>query len=196
LSDYGILNDFKIFRKDLMSKPNKEKTGRKLKASLPFVILTLIILFQSGCEKDNTPESSIVINELMPKNISWVTDQNGEYDDWIELYNNSSISFDISGYYLSDSKKKISKWKIPSGTTISGNGYLVFWADKDTLQTGLHTNFKLSSDGEKVYFVTPDFLIIDKVEYPATSSQLSYSRKPNGTGSFVWQTPTFNASNN
>jgi hypothetical protein len=179
-----------------MSKPNRRKNMTKRKAGIQFIILALIALFQAGCEKDNTPDSSIVINELMPKNISWVTDQNGEYDDWIELYNNSALSFNISGYYLSDSKSKLSKWKIPSGTTISGNGYLVFWADKDTLQIGLHTNFKLSSDGEKVYFVTPDFLIIDKVEYPATSSQLSYSRKPNGTGSFVWQTPTFNASNN
>jgi hypothetical protein len=102
----------------------------------------------------------------------------------------------ISGYYLSDSKSKLSKWKIPSGTTISGKGYLVFWADQDTTQTGLHTNFKLSSAGEKVYFVTPDFLIIDKVEYPAQTVQLSYSRNPDGTGPFVWQPPTFNSSNN
>ena len=196
MSDYGILNDFNIFRKDLMSKPNRRKNLSKLKAGIVIIILALIALFQAGCEKDNTPESSIVINELMPKNISWVTDQNGEFDDWIELHNNSSLAFNISGYYLSDSKKKLSKWKIPAGTTISGNGYLVFWADKDTLQTGLHTNFKLSSDGEKVYFVTPDFLIIDKVEYPAQSEQLSYSRNPDGTGFFRWQSPTFNSSNN
>jgi hypothetical protein len=179
-----------------MPKTNKEKIGTDLRAGASFVFLALLALIQTGCEKDNTPESSIVINEIMPTNISWVTDQNGEYDDWFELYNNSSLSFDISGYYLSDSRSNLSKWKIPSGTTIRGNGTLVFWADKDTTQTGLHTNFKLSSLGEKVIFVTPDILIIDKVDYPAQSGQLSYSRKPNGTGSFVWQTPTFNASNN
>jgi hypothetical protein len=179
-----------------MSRPQRTKAGKKLNAGIQLILLVVIALFQSGCEKDNTPESSIVINEVMPVNTSYVADQNGEFDDWIELHNNSSLSFDISGYYLSDSKTKLSKWKIPSGTTISGKGYLVFWADADTTQTGLHTNFKLSSAGEKVYFVTPDFLIIDKVEYPSQTTQLSYSRKPDGTGSFVWQLPTFNSSNN
>jgi hypothetical protein len=179
-----------------MYKTSRAYTGKNLRSGISFIVLILCLLFNSGCEKENTPESSIVINEVMPVNTSYVADQNGEYDDWIELYNNSSLSLNISGYYLSDSKSKLSKWKIPSGTTISGKGYLVFWADKDTLQTGLHTNFKLSSDGEKVYFVTPDFLIIDRVEYPAQSEQLSYSRNPDGTGSFRWQSPTFNSSNN
>ena len=179
-----------------MSKPNRRKNMTTRKAGIQFFILALIALIQAGCQKENTPESSIVINEVMPLNTSYITDQNGEFDDWIELHNNSSFSFDISGYYLSDSKSRLSKWKIPAGTTISGNGYLVFWADKDTTQTGLHTNFKLSSAGEKVYFITPDFLIIDYVEYPAQTIQLSYSRKPDGTGSFIWQSPTFNSSNN
>jgi hypothetical protein len=185
-----------FFRKDLMPGQNEIKAGIKLNTVIVLIILFLYILFQSGCEKDNIIESSVVINEVMPVNTSYMADQNGEYDDWIELYNNSSLSFNISGYYLSDSKKHLSKWKIPKGTTISGRGYLVFWADKDTLQAGLHTNFKLSSAGEKVYFVTPDFLIIDRVEYPAQTIQLSYSRNPNGTGSFIWQSPTFNSSNN
>jgi hypothetical protein len=179
-----------------MSRPQRTKAGKKLNAGIQLILLVVIALFQSGCEKDNTPESSIVINEVMPVNTSYVADQNGEFDDWIELHNNSSLSFDISGYYLSDSKTKLSKWKIPSGTTISGKGYLVFWADADTTQTGLHTNFKLSSAGEKVLFVTPDFLIIDMVEYPAHTMQQSYSRKPDGTGSFIWQPPTFNSTNN
>jgi hypothetical protein len=169
---------------------------KKLKIVIQLIIIAFIALFQTGCEKENTAGSSIVINEVMPYNVSYVADQNGEYDDWIELYNNSSLSFDISGYYLSDSKSRLSRWEIPSGATINGNGYLVFWADKETTQTGLHTNFSLSKDGEKVYFVTPDFLIIDEVEYPATTKQLSYSRYPNGTGSFIWKSPTFNASNN
>src|SRR5664280_1320113 len=184
------------FRKDLMTIQKKKIVGRKQNNGIVFIIFFICILFQPGCEKDNIIESSVVINEIMPTNTSYMADQNGEYDDWFELYNKSSLSFNISGYYLSDSKKHLSKWKIPEGTTISGKGYLVFWADKDTLQTGLHTNFKLSSSGEKVCFVTPDFLIIDKVDYPSQTIQLSYSRKPDGTGSFVWQSPTFNSSNN
>lgn len=137
----------------------------------------------------------MVINELMPVNKSFIADQDGQYKDWLELYNSATIPLDISGYYLSDSKKKLAKWKIPAGTIIDAKGFLVFWADKDTTETGLHTNFKLSSYGEKVYFLTPDVLIIDKVEYPPQSEDLSYQRIPDGSGNFEWKTPTFDSSN-
>lgn len=179
-----------------MIKNSFYRKGRIIFRTLIIIVVFAGISFSQGCEKQNTVESSVVINEVMPVNTSYITDQNGEYDDWIELFNNSYMALDISGYYLSDSKSQLSKWKIPDGTIISGNGYLVFWADKDTTQTGLHTNFKLSSNGESVYFSTPDFLIIDKAEYPVQSQQLSWSRNPNGTGSFKWQSPTFNTSNN
>lgn len=123
-------------------------------------------------------------------------DQNGEYDDWIELGNSCELRLNLSGYYLSDSKSKLNKWRFPEGTTIEGRGYLTIWADGDTLQSGLHTSFKLSSDGENLYFSTPDLLIIDKVEYPAQYQEISFARNPNLTGDFRWQTPTFSAPNN
>lgn len=140
-------------------------------------------------------KAEIVINELMPVNSS-IADQNGEYDDWIELYNLSSERINISGYYLSDNKSSISKWKIPDGTSISGYGYLIIWADKDTTQAGLHANFKLSSLGEKLLLSKADKTLIDEVVYPAQGLELSYSRNPNGSGEFKWQKPTFNRSNN
>jgi hypothetical protein len=125
-------------------------------------------------------------------------DQNGEYDDWIELYNNSASSVDLSGYYLTDNSGKLTKWQFPSNTVISGNGYLIVWADKDTLQSGLHANFKLSADGEKLYLLTPQIGIADQVKFGAADStkELSYARVPNGTGAFIWQTPTFGKNNN
>lgn len=152
--------------------------------------------FFTACEKENTPEVNVVINELMPVNTTTCTDQNGEYDDWIELSSNSSLILDLSGYYLSDSRSNLSKWKFPSGTVIPANGYLIIWADEDTLQSGLHTNFRLSSGGEKIFFSNPDALIIDKVEYPAEDSEISYARFPDWSGEFIWHSPTFGISNN
>ena len=161
-----------------------------------FTFLLIAGLWQVSCKKFYSVESSVVINELLPVNFSIASDQDGEYDDWIEMYNSSPESLDLSGYYLSDSKSNLSKWKFPSGTSISGFGYLIVWADTDTTQNGLHTNFKLSSAGEKVIFVNPDLSIIDKVDYGAQTLEIAFARKPDGSGSFVWQTPTFNASNN
>jgi len=165
---------------------------KAFKISLIIFSLSLCI----SCEKENTVESSVVINELLAVNKSVAADQDGEFDDWIELYNCGSLSLDLGGYYLTDSKSRLTRWKIPANTLIEAGSYLIFWTDGDTTQNGLHTNFKLSSEGENVFFVTPDRLIIDKVDYPNQTLQLSYSRVPDGTGQFQWKTPTFNSTNN
>jgi hypothetical protein len=165
------------------------------KQILPLFLIIPVLL--ASCKKPDEPaKSDIVLNELLPVNKSIVTDQNGEYDDWIELYNLSSSVKDISGYFLSDNKDHFSKWEFPSGTSIPGNGYLIIWADDDSTQVGLHANFKLSSLGEEVVLSTPDGTLIDKVIYPGQTLELSFSRNPDGTGSFKWQVPTFNSSNN
>jgi hypothetical protein len=163
---------------------------------LSFSILFFCLLVLPSCKKIyETPEHDVVINEIMPVNSITVTDEYGEYDDWIELYNLSSSTIDISGYFLTDNKKELSKWVFPQGTSISGKGYLIIWADADSTQWGLHTNFKLSSSGEEVVLSKPDAAIIDKVAFPAHTLETSYSKSPNGSGDFKWQRPTFNKSN-
>ena len=161
-----------------------------------FPILILFLILANACKKTyETLPSDVVINELMPVNSTTVADNYGEYDDWIELFNLSSSTIDLSGYFLSDNHKKPSKWQIPNGTSITGKGYLIIWADGDTTQFGLHANFKLSSEGEEAVLTKPDLTIIDKISFPAQTVELSYSRVPNGTGSFKWKNPTFNKSN-
>jgi hypothetical protein len=164
------------------------------KIALPAILCIPLIFF--SCKKTyETAKTNVVINELMPVNTTTVTDQYGEYDDWIELFNLTATVVDLSGYYLSDNKKDPGKWQFPPGTSIPANGYLIIWADNDTTQFGLHTNFKLSSAGEDAVLSDPNILVIDKISFPAQTLELSYSRVPNGTGSFVWQTPTFNKTN-
>jgi hypothetical protein len=162
-----------------------------------FFLVCLISVLLFGCKKPDEPaKSDIVINELLPVNTTIMPDQDGEYDDWIELYNLSGSVKDISGYFLSDNKDHFSKWEFPAGTTIPGNGYLIIWADDDSAQVGLHANFKLSSLGEEVLLSAPDGTLEDKVIYPGQTLELSFSRNPDGTGAFKWQTPTFDSSNN
>ncbi len=150
----------------------------------------------SSCRKTYEVErTTVIINELMPVNLTTVPDNYGEYDDWIELYNLTPDDFDLSGYYLSDSKKRQTKWHFPGGTKITGYGYLIVWADGDSTQTGLHTNFKLSDMGETLELSRPDLQLIDRVKYPAQAREFTFSRIPNGKGGFTWTRPTFNRSN-
>ncbi|MBE0638514.1 MAG: lamin tail domain-containing protein [Bacteroidales bacterium] len=137
----------------------------------------------------------VVVNELMSDNISSVQDPDGEYDDWIEFYNNSTESFDLSGFYLSDKANELNGWPFPAGTTIEGLGYLIVWCDNDLAQTGLHADFSLSKDGEDVFLTSPFIQLLDEVTFGASEPDMAYARVPNGTGDFVWQQHTFNASN-
>ena len=78
-------------------------------------------------------------------------DQDGDFDDWIELYNNGSSPIDLEGYYLSDDPEDVMQWAFPAGTEIAANGYLVVWADEDEDQSGLHANFKFVCKGKHFF---------------------------------------------
>lgn len=145
---------------------------------------------------DLTISSAIVINELMPLNNVSATDQDDEYDDWIELYNTTGSAIDLSGYYLSDQPNADpTKWQIPDGTTIGANDYLIIWADEDTLQDGLHANFKLASNGETVSLSDAGGFEICRVKYPEMSSGTTYGRYVNGSGAYMRMFPTIGAEN-
>ncbi len=142
-------------------------------------------------------QNPVVINELMPANDSTAVDEEGEYGDWIELYNTSNQPVNLSGYYLTDEEDNLTRWAFPAGTTIPANGTLIVWADdKEDLTTGLHTNFKLSASGENLYLVTPELAFADQVTFDAADDDESFARLPNGSGNFVWtNNPTFDQAN-
>ncbi len=139
----------------------------------------------------------IVINEFMASNdsLSQIADSNGEFDDWIEIYNNSDQSIDLSGVYLSDDADDLKKWKFPSGLEIMGNEYLIAWADNDENQSGLHTNFKLSKAEGVIFMSDITNTVIDSIIYGEQETNVAFARIPNGTGDFVSQAPTFKANN-
>jgi hypothetical protein len=136
----------------------------------------------------------LVINEFMADNDTIVPDPNGEYDDWIELYNNSNNTISLNGYFLSDESSDLTQWAFPD-TSIGPNEYLIIWADDEEGQPGLHANFKLSASGEEIVLVAPDTTIVDQVAFGQQPTDLSTGRYPNGTGSFVLMNPTFEAEN-
>ena len=144
----------------------------------------------------NPTVGDLVINEFMASNGATTADQDGEYDDWIELYNNSASTINLAGYFLSDDANEPMKWTFPAGASIAGNGYLIIWADNDETQAGLHASFKLSATAESIFLVNPAGNIVDEVSYVNQTTDISYGRYPNGTGNFQTMSPTFNAENN
>ena len=136
----------------------------------------------------------IVINELMAKNESTVQDLNGDYHDWIELYNPTSSSISTAGLFLSDDSTDLKKWPIPE-KTMSSDDYLIIWADEESDEEGMHANFKLSSNGEQLFLSYNSSEIIDSISFSFQNPDMSFARLPNGTGSFVELLPSYNANN-
>lgn len=139
----------------------------------------------------------VVINELMASNTKTIRDPQNEYDDWIELYNTSAETVDVGGLRLSDEPNPKLKWIIPPETRIAPCGFLIIWADEDTLDSGgLHANFKISKGGEAVYlWDRTGIAIIDSTSFGAQLDDKSWARVPDGTGTFRITNPSPAASN-
>ncbi|MEK7257010.1 MAG: lamin tail domain-containing protein, partial [Bacteroidota bacterium] len=139
---------------------------------------------------------NVVINELMASNQNTVADQNGEFDDWVELYNNGSSQVNLSGWYLSDDSQVLTKWQFPAGVFLDPGAYLIVWLDDDETQAGLHASFNLSANGEEFFLSMPNESIADQVIFGAQEEDVSLARCPNGMGAFQQIPPSFGASNN
>lgn len=147
--------------------------------------------------------AQVVINEISVSNLNQYVDNHSDYGDWIELYNTDSSMVNLTGYYLSDDSLNNTKWQIPSGITIAGNGFLRFWASgRNEVAAGhYHTNFKIKqtkNTPEFVVFSHPFGGIVDSVRLKQkTQLGHSYGRTTNGANTWsVFKNPTFNASNN
>ena len=139
-------------------------------------------------ENVGTTPTTLFINEIMASNSTTILDPQGDADDWIELINTGTEAIDLGGMYLSDKTSSPLKWQFPAGTTIDAEGYLLIWADDDDGDSpGLHTNFKLSAGGESVVLSDVDArnnVVIDSVDFPAQTTDVSYGRSPEATGAF------------
>ncbi|MBJ13690.1 MAG: hypothetical protein CMG62_11550 [Candidatus Marinimicrobia bacterium] len=134
---------------------------------------------------------NVKINEILAKNDQTITDEYGEYDDWLELAPADGFEADLSGHYLTDKLDNLTKWQFPQSTQILNSGeFMLVWCDEDESQGSLHTNFKLSAGGEFLALVAPDGnTIIDSITFPEQSSDISFGRS--GTqGSWDYMTPT------
>ena len=99
--------------------------------------------------------------------------------------------------FLSDDAAAPRQWMIPSGTIIKANGFLILWADNDTEQEGLHTNFKLSSAGESLFIVASDSQgnqLLDSISFGSLSEDESIGRIDE-TGTIAPIGPTPGAAN-
>jgi len=153
-----------------------------------------------GAENRERRLENIFINEFLASNRSILQDRDGQYDDWIEIYNANPYPVDVAGMFISDDYREPTKHRIPDqssdSTTIPAGGHLVLWADDSTEQGILHLNFKLSGQGEEIILTHPNGIgILDTVTYPDLLADTPFGRSIDGYGAFCYMPATPGAAN-
>jgi hypothetical protein len=125
----------------------------------------------------------LFINEFMASNQSTISDEAGDFDDWVELYNADTASVRLTNLYLTDDLRTEKKWALPD-TSIAAGAYLLIWADNETGEGALHAAFNLgAAAGEQVGLFESSgshMLVVDSVSFGPQKPDTSYGRIPDG----------------
>ncbi len=139
----------------------------------------------------------VKINEFLADNQGDVKNEYNTYEDWIELYNTTSVPLELSGLFLTDNFASPVKFAIPQNTIIQPNGYLIIWADENpSTSSYIHANFKLAAAGEQLMLSNGLGTVLDSISFGLQQTDKSMARCPDGSGSFTIATfPTFKTTN-
>lgn len=147
-----------------------------MKYSTSFLLLALFLflqlLFTKGVQAQGG-SSNILINEFMSSNSSTIADEDGDFSDWVELYNPTQQDVNLNGWGLSDNISNPFKWILPEVIMKPGE-YLLIWASgknrtppQDGLQQGVLQQVYLDISGYKVE---------DLINSPTYPGSPSYSK--------------------
>jgi hypothetical protein len=133
-----------------------------------------------------------IISEFMASNSSTLADEDGDFEDWLEIHNPTSDPIVLDGWYLTDSASNLKKWRFPNPTALPDlvldpDQYLVVFTSGKNLTNlagTLHTSFSLSAGGEYLALVEPNGLTIAHhyaPKFPPQQQDVSYGVGENTT---------------
>jgi hypothetical protein len=133
----------------------------------------------------DSTNATLVINEFMVSNVLAYKNADGDYEDWIEIYNSGNAAVNLAGYYLTDDIQAKNYWKIPTGsaskTMVPAKGFLVLYADGNPNKGANHLGFKLNDKGEQIALIAQDGkTVLDDITYADQFMDISYGRYPDG----------------
>ncbi len=114
-----------------------------------------------------SPQDHVLINEILSHSTVGT--------DFIELFNSSPLSIDVSGCWISDDVALLGKFQIPGGTVLPPRGRVSF--------TQTQMGFGLSAEGETVYFTNAaQTRVLDAVRFRGQLPDTASGRTPDGEG--------------
>jgi hypothetical protein len=160
----------------------------------------------------DAPQDGPVVDAALPGVVINELNGQGSIEDYIELYNGSAASFDLSQYSVAQGSgiagppDPTSLLTFPNGTTLNPGQFLVIVANQlpPNVRGGPHdpcnvpgfqsiscyyADWGISKNGERVYLLAPGGTPFEFVDFPVPGlnqpvSGRSYGRFPDGVGSF------------
>ena len=134
-------------------------------------ILILSVLLLAGCN-EKFDRSDLVINEVVVENIDGYTNEFGERHAWIEIYNNTTRTLELSSIFITNDPNDTKKYAVPRGdekTLVRPHQQAVFWADNKPSNGTFHLNFKLDPNKENyiALYEADGETLIDEMTIPA-----------------------------
>jgi len=144
-----------------------------------FTVAVSIILFWDTQSADADPLDDAIISEFLADNSDGIVDEDGDREDWIEIWNTSGKAGDLSGWHLTDDPNDLTKWQLPAIEMTSGGYLVVFASGKDRAKVGseLHTSFSLQrEEGGYLALVKPDGSTISSEfrDYPQQTKDVAF----------------------
>lgn len=124
------------------------------------------------------PPGAVIISEIMAVNRHTVRDEDGDFSDWIELYNTTEFPVSLAGWHLTDQAGVPDLWTFPAVTIPARGSLLVFASQKDRTNdvNHLHTNFALDAAGEYLALFRSDLVLEYAFDpaYPPQAADIAY----------------------
>jgi len=97
--------------------------------------------------------SQILINEVCSRNLTILNDEDGDAEDWIELYNASDSSISLSGYHITNDSSNMEKWAFPEVNLDPGAFFTLFASKKNRIDVIHHFESLIWADDIWRYLV-------------------------------------------
>lgn len=197
----GRIHEFAdLIRADVYADPHKPYSNDDFEAALTTDVATgqgtihgLLSFVHQRADfvkpllDDHAEPADLRLNELVTVNLSGITDDAGDQDPWVEIYNLGPGRLSLDEIWLTDDPGQPLRWSLPA-TEIEDGGFVIVWLDGEPAEGANHAPFNLESGGGDLCLISDGdpAIAVDCVTYPALAIDHALARLPDGDGG--WST--------